>query len=93
MLNLSFEILKKDTSFPGTEREGVVASGGVGMTLVSKIVCHWQRQKNKNVAQFLGPVILGITLISKNSSCVVIMFLTFILLKKNNNNKTKTTRH
>ena len=51
MLNLSLEILKKDTSFPGTEREGVVASGGVGMTLVSKIVCHWQRQKNTNVAQ------------------------------------------
>ena len=48
MLNLSLEILKKDTSFPGTERDGVVASGGVGMTLVSKIVCHWQRQKKNN---------------------------------------------
>lgn len=36
----------------------------------------------------LVPVILGITLISMNSSCIVIMILTFILLKK-----TTTTKH
>ena len=90
---------KKDTSFPGTERDGVVASGGVGMTLVSKIVCHWQRQNKttkmlSKVGVILVPVILGITLISKNSSCIVIIFLhmTFILQNKkptttNDNNK------